>query len=368
MTEIKLIFNANCAITPDVISCAVNNHDIKFTEYENTLTIVADLDFGIHTITIKTLLEVRLEIQHVLIDQVDLRERIYLSYLEENGTISNPATTLFRENQKLTIPFSNPISLWSDLVLSKFGHGLLGTDLYNKYDIYFPQGADLPSTAPAAIRGFFKHDANFTAVSKFETDLKKIPIQKLNLPQIDTTLFLAAIHKLQKENILTEFLTTPHQCNVNSIDDANWQVLDWYHWDLTSYDPLTNDLAINIPKSVFPELYQLLDDLKINNASSISISCLAPGAYIYPHRDKSYDAAFSRPEYDGPCQIFIPLTKGPGNYLKIANVANIDLLESGPFAFNNSQFTHSVVNLSDSTRIALTIKVDISKNQHLCVK
>lgn len=336
-------------IDPGDIRIELNNQVTEFTLADNGIFINTDCEFGLHKLTITSLNDVRLEILQVFINGCSLRKMLYLGWIENSDHQKfQPGSVIWEANQTWHLPFGHPVSYWLELVESKFPNGMLGTNLYEKYWIYYPDRMIVDSDKfPKIIADFFLHNFNFVAIPKETAIAEQIPYvwYKKSIPH--DLLELAGCEVVKNVDSGTTESYTQRRENQKEFGNkfnSNWNVTWLYKYGERL--PLAND---------YPHVQAIIDLLDLD-CWSVFIGKLSPGDFIYPHVD---DMNKSKPEYvnyQGCTQLYVPLVWPEGSFIKFAG-AGILPMNNELMVINNDTFTHSVVNTGNQPRYALGLRV-----------
>lgn len=337
---IEIYYKSNNLKHSDIV-VQVNQQLVDFKLTSTTITVVAEINAGIHELTLSLDGTFTLEIVDVLINCASVRELLYLSWMQEDSQKIQPCTQLQTRNQVWHLPFGNPVSYWLSLICSKLPPGVFGTDLYKKYHIQYPNKIVLPDSYPQFIKDYFATDFDITV-----TELDQAPVVELN---IDPEMLTSLINRVQLEYNTGQF---DHLSQDGPPESGE---VGWHWWRLFDYNPVTKTAEPKLHRDEFKELFEVLDTLNIQDMYLCDIAFLKPGAYIAPHRDW---------DKNGHREFFIPLHSPPGNYIKFAGVESWDIKQRSCM-LNIVDFTHCVVNTSNQVRSVMLIRCDVTKNTHL---
>lgn len=337
-------------ITPTDIRIELNSQPVEFTVSDNGIFIHADCVFGLHKLSLTSLNPVKLEILQVFINECSLRKLLYLGWIENSDHEKfQPGTVIWEAGQTWHLPFGYPVSHWLELAEAKFPNGVLGTNLYEKYWIYYPDSMIVDSEQfPKIITDFFLHNFNYTVVPKETATAEQIPYMwyKNTIPQ--DLLALAGQEVVNNIDNTTSEVYTQRLANQKEFGDkfnSNWSVTWLYKYG----EKLS--LADN-----YPHVQSIIDLLGLD-CWSVFIGKLSPGDFIYPHID---DMNKSKPEYvdyQGCTQLYVPLVWPEGSFIKFAGVGILPM-EQELMVINNDTFTHCVVNTGNQPRYALGLRVN----------
>ncbi len=352
MTKIEIFYKESIF---DELLIHVNYSIAEYTVFPDRVVVECKLDFGIHQLTVQLAQGQRLNISDVRVNGASLRMMIYLSYIETSvGNKLQPATTLWENDQIWKLPFGNPVSFWQCLVYNKLSPGDFGTDLQERYHIYYPDSVDVDDKFPLIIQTFFKHNFDFACVKR-NTPISQLPYYPIEI-EMNHRLLNDAIAEIQlKHNWIVQNKHFVAQTVYNSAEFNQSPELDWIRLDLVLREKLV------FARAEFPRLHDLIDSLGINDIKNIFMGILPAGGCIAPHKDRTEKV----PMYDNDkhFHVYVPLLWSPGNLFKI-NGATI-LSDGKPYIINHMDYIHSLVNDSKQDRIILAIRAGVDANQHL---
>lgn len=344
------------------VRCFVDNKEVTIINQLHA-RINLPAKSGIRTLTLQLITPGRIEVADVVINNSSVRHLLYLSWTNDNDCYFQPCTALWETNQIWNLPFGTPISWWIDCVLSKIPQHLFGSDLTQHWDIWYPDRIELPAHFPPVVRDFFATDFSFTARQHTATHRMGLPVQEL---AIDTRSLTDIAEKAQDlfSSGKFDFVTTQNfaQDQYNQRDDPNWISSQWKICKLLKWNTDTCAAEPTMPTSLFPEFFSWIS--QFSHVHHAQINFLMPGGYIAPHRDFGENDAGPNPAPPGCNQCYIPLQWEPGSYLKLAGVGILDVGQRA-WVINNAEFTHSVVNNSQTIRSVLIIRADMQYNKHL---
>lgn len=313
----------------------------------NTITFDTELGNGFHLLELHNLTNSTIQLIDVEVDGVSLLHTLYMTFALDR--VDKRQTTILNNNDKaLYVPFINPISQWISTCAEKVPYSLMAGDLYNKYDVYFPESIEIPDTYPKLVRDFFMYNSDFHIHPK-----KKDAFACTDVPYS-----VASGIKYVEEELLTEFMFNlsymqevarlPKQSEYNN-SKLPWKVVDLMINESRSAD-LDSLLTVNREK--LPHLYQFLTQFKTENIAHAFIGILAPGEYISPHCD-TYEEYKHVNGLVGCTQIYIPINFKKGNFFKMNKVGLVPV--GSPTLINTYNFSHSLINDSDEYRFALAV-------------
>lgn len=362
--EIRL-FTSGPDIEPGDLLIKISGYDCTYRIDQNCVIVDCPVDLGIHILRVTSKCNKHISIVNVIINDSTLRDRsFYFSYvIDSAGKRYQPRTDLLEKDSTWCLPFMNPLGNWIGVIGSKFfKHGEIGRDLSENYFIFYPESIELPS-APPPIRDFFKYDFDFTVIPK-TNELWTFPYlkykKKISKELIDNA-YQELVNKIDQLDDMIVYNSTFKE------DSQEFNVLEkevWQRIPLGSFDKSNPKDIVKVPNpkqplKKLPECRKLIEAIDESDYMYSFIGILPPGAVGYPHIDDLYMGRSNSHEYQGCTQLYIPLNWPNGCYVKLAN-AGILPLENGPVVWNPDMFTHSLTNLSDTTRYVLVIKA--SKN------
>lgn len=316
---------------------------------------------GIRMLTVEMLEPGRVEIVDVKINGSSVRHLLYLSWTSDVVQKWQPCTALWEQNQTWHLPFGTPVSWWIDCVLEKIPQHMMGQDLSQYWDIMYPKRINLPSTFPPVVRDFFAKDFSFTAVAK-NSDPVDRPWRELAIDPAEVTAIANQSMTLWKQGQFDSVIKREFdQDQYNRVDDPAWTAGRWEICKLLKWNSQTHMAEPAIDTDLLPEFFDWIK--KFTHVHHAQINFLQPNSYIAPHRDFGPGDLLPDAPPRGCTQCYIPLQWQPGSYLKLAGAGILDT--SRAWAINNADFTHSVVNTSNTVRSVLIVRADMQHNQHL---
>jgi Aspartyl/Asparaginyl beta-hydroxylase len=331
-------------ILSDDVEIQIDNQHCDFTIDKNKIIICnTGLKDGVHLLAIKQKSSNFLKISDVKINSCSVRDLLYLGYLIVDDTILQPATEFFCPGASWYLPFGNPISFWQSYAVKKIPPGNLGNNLFEQYKLFFPVPKNIPEYFPAVIKDFFLQDFDFTIIKK--TDKLNYPITDINLLFDNREDIYHCVAQFDDHEIFRSLKQVGIANGENRLDDSQWVNSNWTLWNLFDYQT-----GWNITTDDFPALFEFIEKNQITEIASVSISSLAANSYIYPHIDAKYQEKFS-----GACQLYLPLNFKKGNFFKLGGAGTFEI-DQQVKAFNVSRYAHSIINTTNSDRIALIIR------------
>jgi len=359
---LELFFNSIIGnITNSSLDITIDGISVEYSVSNNTIKIESTLNHGCYMLCIKRHSPVRFNITDVKINGSGLRHFLYLSWTQSGVEKMQPCTEIWEDTHVWHLPFGLPVSGWFDCVLDGVKQNLIGKNLYDHYDIFYPDSLNLPDTFPSIVKDFFRFNQTFTAVSKKDS-IKKLPYAKLNIDQAKLSALANSSVYHYNNKTFFHLVKSPPQSQYNAKEDLTWKKTHWMTVDAAESSESGNTIDFKISQQEWPELYEVIDFLKPNRIDSVAIAYLAPGANLVPHRDRAVSK--QNINIDGLAQMYIPLHYKNGNFIKFGKAGILDK-SSGPMIINSAYFTHSAVNMSNDIRSVLTIRCDIEKNKHL---
>lgn len=338
------------------LSVIIDGKDVNFNFIGNKILIDHQYDFGIHLLSI-TVYRGKLQVTDFRVNNATIREFLYLSWTERRGQKKQPVTEIVAlETWK--IPFSNPLSLLISLGLKKFDLMDMGTNLYKKYRIYYPESIEISENLPNVIKDFYKHNFDFTVINKTENlyGNSDVPYFKINFEFDEKEIFNELEKNLpylkNNESKLPEYL---HYSNLK--DDDNYLNKKWLTVTLVNYP----ESQFLLDKNLLPNLWQffcnLKEQLKIKIFHGGYIARLPPGgSYSGLHID-SIPAIVQR----GCSQLYFPINALKGNSFKLSGVGCLPL--NTPLVVNIGNYAHTVLNESNEARWALGLFAELSESE-----
>jgi hypothetical protein len=333
----------------DALDIKIDGHKVDYTVDGRIIDIKAPEPFGLYEMKLSIAEGQRLEIVDVFINDCSARQMLFFSFMSQGDKIFQPITALWEKDQTWVFRYGLPFSHWQNLLLKKFPNGDLGTNLLEKYDIYWPEKAQIADTHPTLLKDYFANNFDFSAIEK--TDRSKIVrpytiIDNLEVPE--------SVLKELQENVdyLRQIQTVPQQHQYNAKDDSKFDkntawVVTWLH--------KSNHNRVVAAEEHLPETFKFIDSLGLDIFYAF-IGVLDPGQYVAPHVDRQANIP---DRYVGCTQIYVPLNCfGPKVHFKFADVG---LVPMRPCVINTQRYTHALINDNDEQRFALAIVCDVVK-------
>lgn len=347
MDKIELQIKSKTLLTELAFTLKINGTIVQYNVVDDKIIIETETLFGLNKLVISVRTELyddHVEIVDFLFNTVSSRQSLYLSYYENPETCS---TWLTDQHPEIIIPFGNPMSWWLAECIKKIPNTYYGTNLYEKFDIFYPDSIDIDDYFPKLIKDFMKYSVGFHINDKSAglAQNKNLPWIKINLDYDEKALFDEFANNL---NLLDQNFFVPKQNQYvqhKSKDVKLWQAPVIFHNDKEEYS-----------REDFPVVYELLDRIRNMNIEVIHsyVSILHPKSCVFPHADDfyKYDPLYKNTQ--GCSQFFIPIGWKSDNYFKF-NDAGFLPFDAGAYLVNNSDFVHGSINASDTVRFTIGI-------------
>jgi hypothetical protein len=357
MVKIEIEISYECS---PVLEICIDNKPIQYTISENKIS--ADVDFlGLAMLTVKSLNDSKIKIANLYIDKVCIRQFLFLSWVEKDQQKIQPCTELWEPELTWNLPISNPLCLLINIANEKFETGDLGTNLYEKYDIFYPESIQVESYYPNIVKDFFKYNFDFYAHKRIPQDQL---YANLKTPYfcLDFEFDASGVHKELLDNydyLLGEEFIKPFQLGYNQDDQgenfdsrANWRTV-YPYVPRPSRKNAIEDFALD--KNKLPLLYQLYKSLPTDNIYHSYVSVMPPKSFIAPHIDIRKDLV-----PHGCTQMYFSLNPSDDHFFKINSVGMVPLINK-VVVINNQKYTHAVVNQSSEPRFVIGCFADVSR-------
>jgi hypothetical protein len=338
------------------LEICLNKKPLQFEICDNK--IISEIDFsGLAILTIKLLTPGKVNFQNVYLDNVNIRQFLFLSWGELNSEKIQPCTDLWEVGQTWVLPISNPLSLLISLGIDKFNSWELGSNLFEKYDIFFPESIEIKESFPKLIKDFFHYDFDFYAQKKVKKDElygnSKIPFFQFDY-EYDKESLYKELHDNYEYLIGQEFYK-PYQLDYNKADEQNKFNPDLNWRTIYSYLPKKQNSIddFTLDKNRLPLLFDFYKQLPLKNIYVSFIGILPPGGYIAPHKDQREGIL-----PHGCTQLYFALNPSEDHYFKLNGVGSIPLDEKTTVV-NNQNYTHTVINQGTEMRYAIGLFCDI---------
>lgn len=358
MDKIIITFDAQDTLKFNIL---INDVLVSYQLINNQIIIEHDILFGLNLLKIKLIQGSKVILTDLNLNGVSNEHTLYLTYYENPNTNS---TWLTEASPDLIIPFGNPMSWWLCECARKIPNTYYGTNLYEKFDIFYSKAIQANTSYPKLLQDFMRYTVGFHVNEKNKPMLhnKTLPWIKINLDYNEQQL-LEEFHSNEKllENkyfrpgigqfntkesekaFIDKYLLKPHKTfpNLKVIFEHN----------------TTKDKAIpEFQEQDLPHFFKLIKQIESMGIEIIMsyISTVYPNSYVAPHVDDFYKRIDLYSETSGCSQFAIPIGWKDNNYFKFDNVGFLPY-EQGAFLINNSDFTHASINNSDAVRFTIGI-------------
>lgn len=347
-----LIFFETDVVGPK-FAITVNGTALDYTIDGDHIVINTAVQFGLNLLTIHCELKPneKVIISDFSLNGASVRQALYLAFHDQTSS-----TWLVSDHPKLTIPFGNPISWWLTECAKKITPTLYGTNLYEKFDIYYPESINIDQQdCSQLIKDFMKYNFGFHIVDK-----SQLKWQNKQLPWITSTIKYdeqAIINELNNNyHLLAQTQYDPKQNKYNQKDSATSKP-----WQVSIIKRVDQHTDLYTRKD-FPVLFELVDRVEATGAKVIHafVGVVQPYSYVAPHCDDFYKYNELYKNAVGCSQIYIPIGWQEGNYFKFADVGFLPY-QQGAYLVNNSDFVHASINLSQSVRYTLGFYCELSE-------
>jgi len=317
------------------IRSKINGCEVPLVVKDNILEIKLDLAKGINTLTLISESNDVVKITDIVLNNVSARQSLYLAYTNNKSN-----TWLTHESKEIHIPFGNPMGWWLGEVINKIPNKMFGKNLYESFDIYYPEPVKLANIHPLLIKEFIETNFGFHVVPK-NTDLLSPdrPWTKINI-------------EYDQDGIKQEL-----DDNLNSIREENPQGDNWQVCYLTTPE------GINPILNKLPKIQTLINDLKGMGIKIMHsfVGTVDNNNYVYPHADDFYKHDERYEGMSGCQQFFFPIGWKHGNYFKFQNVGFVPY-DQGALLINPGNFAHGSVNTSGEMRFTLGMYCDLTED------
>lgn len=342
----------NCDSKPDV-ELYINDILIEYKIIEKKIVARVDKPSGLYILSIKLRNNEKLSIKNVSVDSVNIRQFLFLSWLQNHNQKLQPCTDIWIKDQIWHCPISFPMNLLISNSCEKFDSNDLGTNLYEKYEIFYPESIIVNDNFPQLIKDFFAQNYDFYVYNKKEN---ANPFANPHIPYFcyDYNIDRQSIYKEITQNLDYLFSlekVKPVQHHYNQVDipkDAqiayeklNWRTIYSYSFDPKGYH---NKEDFEFDKIKFPALYKFYQELPVKKIYGSMLGLLPANGYIAPHRD-----FLGGLTPQGCSQFYFSINAQEGNYFKMHNIGLVPFKDRSVI-LNNQTFTHALVNQSDQPR------------------
>jgi hypothetical protein len=365
-SQLILFFESDHNITSQDFAASIDDVEVGLDIAPGQIIINANISVGVHLLKLYSLTSKKIEINEAQLDQASIRQALYLSFLENtNGDRVQPCTATWEPDQIWTLPFGNPMSFWIESTLDRIPHGQYGQNLYKNFNIWYPSvKVDLPDNFSTVVKDFFKYDFGFLVRPRGTDQLRHYPVVPLNLDLSCSNKLVDEYQRLEdmfvEEN---KVLKNASQNQYNALESPDWSADGWHRVSFYTYNEKTGKYYHPVDPELTPALWNQIHEWNIQDYIRVNITCLEPGSYASPHKDGSTAPETNSNQYDGCCQLYIPLDFPNDSYTKLSGSGLVDTTRAN--AINITDNTHCVVNNSDRRRYVLTILCNIESNRHL---
>jgi hypothetical protein len=236
-------------------------------------------------------------------------------------------------------------------------NGYLGKNLFDYFDIFFPESVEICSDHPQILRDYFLHDAHFSIIPQHQILNNKNIHKPFN--EIDFHYNQESIFAEIKKNLSSiDFgLDKPHQYDTNKDEfkiNNPWKKSYFIKSPNTAIDGSNNTTAWQErfvwKKQEWPFLFEMLQGLPAENIINGYLAELPNKAFIFPHNDNNNEEYFKK---NNISTLYIPLCSPENVFFKFANHGLVNLKKAN--LIDNKRFSHSVVNDSGFPRYILNI-------------
>ena len=353
----KILISYETSIVGELaFAITINDDPVDYTIVGNCVQINVDVQFGLNLLKIRcpVVADQHIALTDFSLNDTSIRQALYLTYHD-----SVSSTWIVEQYPELTIPFGNPMSWWLTETTKKIYSHLYGTNLYEKYDIYYPVSINVDQHAcPKLMKDFMRYNFGFHLVDKQKPiwQNSEIPWVRANLVYDEDLLWNEFE---QNQAVLGRTSYTPKQNEHNSRDPVKtvpWQV------SLVKRNTPTG-MVTEYTREELPEYYKLLDQLESLGIKVLHafIGAVYPNSYVAPHTDDFYKYNEIYQQALGCTQIYIPIKWKTGNYFKFADVGFMPY-DGGAYIVNNADFVHGSLNLSDQVRYTVGMYCELTED------
>jgi hypothetical protein len=355
--NIKITYDSNNILNQNDLNITFNEKIIDNVKIlDSIIEFDLDTNHGYHML--KMSVRQPLFIKDLKIDNNSIRELLYLSFLLEENKKLQPRTDIQNSSQVWCMPIIYPLSSFFSFIQNNIPNGYLGKNLFDYFDMFFPESVTISSRHPKILQDYFLYDSNFSIIPK-SVILNNNKMKKA----FDETNFYhdqeKILNEIKKNLPLIDFnLDRPHQYVVNNNE---FNVKD--PWKKSYFiKRLDKTFDIGNPSKAswkerfawkpqeWPYLFELLESLQLQNIIQGWLAELPPNAFIFPHNDNTNQKYF---ENDNSSVMYIPLCSPENVFFKFANFGLVNLNKIS--LIDNKRFSHAVVNDSSLSRYILNI-------------
>jgi hypothetical protein len=334
----------------------LNAQEVSYQIEDQTLTIDTEVVFGLNLLKLEINdLEdnIKVVIKDLVLNSVSSRQTLYLAHYENPQACG---TWITANRPELIIPFGNPMSWWISECGKKIPNNLYGTNLYEKFDIFYPPQVIIDESFPQLMKDFMKYNFGFHIRNKDNPQWQDttLPWIKISLDYDESALFdeFTANMDLLKNNYYT-----PKQNQYNEKES----VTKPWHVAIAIHDNHTEEFN----ETDFPLFFKLMHQIESQGIKILHafIGTVHPNSYVAPHADDFYKTTADYQNAVGCSSIYIPIGWKLGNHFKFENVGLLPY-EQGAYLVNNSDFIHGSINASDTPRYTIGVYCLVS-NQNI---
>jgi len=354
MDNIRIVFDENTNLVEYDFEIFLNRNPIEFTCKNNIINIDSNqIVVGINMLQIKRLTPFNnntIKIESFFLNDSISKYTLFLSYSQNKDAKIN--NTWLGHYSELTIPFGNPMSWWLCECTQKIKYKLFGTNLYENYEIFYPEPMTINSEFPRMMQDWFKHNFKFHICHKddlkdFEVN-RQIPYFKIDFDFDEQGLY-DELHNgisVVKNDVRTYEM---QQDSVSRKDASTWVVYDVvYHCERG--DDLWAWKKTAVPtKEQWPLFYDLLEritDEGIKIAFVFISQTNGPG-FVEPH--------IHQEDY-GFYQLSFPLGWTSESYFKMDGIGVLP--NDTAFVINSCDYLHGSVNPTAKVRYVIGVSCE----------
>ena len=317
------------------INASINGNEVALALKDNVLEINQDISKGVNILTLRSDSADVIKITDMKLNDVSVKQSLYLAHSKNKSN-----TWLTNETKEIDIPFGNPVGWWIGEVMKKIPNKMFGQNLYESFDIYYPQSIKIGDDYPLVVKEFIETNFGFHVVPKDSN------LSSPDKPWININI------KYDQEEIKKELID-----NIDIIREETPQGKNWQVCYLTTPDGI-NPILNKLPK--FKELLDKIKEMGIKIMHSFVGTVDADG-YVYPHADDFYKYDEKYKGISGCQQFFFPIGWKKGNYFKFHNVGFVPY-DQGALLINPGNFPHGSVNTSGEARFTLGMYCDLTED------
>jgi hypothetical protein len=364
--EILIVFSDDSDISS--VNFYIDDNLTKPTLIDNTAVFDLDIDAGIHMLKLTLKKDAHVEIKDFRLDGVTIREYLYMSFMEAGGKKYQPCCELTTTDHVWRLPFANPMSLWYTLCTRKFSNKLFGTNLYDRFEIVYPDRIDPGPDYPTIIRDFFNHNFDFQVYEKSKLDnpwhTRDIPYFKVALNYDHAAIEAELFENI--DSILPRHLEVVSHRALKGAKNVNqWAITHTITWKDKNNPKHWRDRVVWPILERMPNLLKYYESLEVDEIYSANIGWMPPGGFGSPHIDIDDPCGWTDEEYIGLSNLYVPFRCSDGMYFKLGN-SYVPL--DAPTAINNFNFTHALFNGSKNLRLTLGTTVKAESNKIKAIK